>query len=122
MPAPETPTFTYAVGTFEALTYYARVAWVTASGQEGMPSELTTYDAPAGSVPVVAVGNAPANAAGFNVYLGFAGQPLAKQNSSPVAVGDSFTVAPGGLVAGAGPGNGQAPDIYLTGTRVMRRG
>lgn len=122
VPRASAPEFSFAVGPFEAMTYFARVAWVSASGQEGSASEITSYDAPAGSVPVVTAVDAPVNATGFNVYLGVTPEALAKQNASPVAVGAAFTLGSGGLVAGAGPGDGQVPDLYLSGARSLRRG
>jgi hypothetical protein len=121
-PVAEVPHFSFAVGSFEATTYFARVAWVTSSGQEGLASEITTYDAPSGSVPVVTAVHAPANATGFNVYMGLTPERLSKQNASPVAVNGSYTLAPGGLVEGAAPGDGQVPDLFLAGTRSLRRG
>jgi hypothetical protein len=122
VPVADAPEFSFAVGTFEATTYFARVAWVGASGQEGLASEVTSYDAPAESVPVVTAVNAPANATGFNVYMGSTPEGLAKQNASPVTVGGSFTLAAGGLITGAAPGDGQVPDLFLAGTRALRRG
>jgi hypothetical protein len=122
VPVAEAPQFSFAAGTFEATTYFARVAWVGETGQEGLASEVTTYDAPAGSVPVVTAVDAPSNAAGFNVYIGLTPETLAKQNASPVAAGGSFTLGSGGLVAGAPPGDGQVPDLFLAGTRALRRG
>ncbi len=74
-------------------TYYAQVCWVRRRVQEGAPSEMTTYDAPAGSMPVVRAVNPPAVATGFNVYLGLTPDTLALQNPTPVAVGQSFTLA-----------------------------
>jgi hypothetical protein len=122
LPVAERPEFGFAVGSFEATTYYARVAWVSESGQEGLGSEVTTYDAPPGSVPVVTAVNAPANAVGFHVYLGLTEGTLQRQTGSAVAVGQSFTLPGGGLVAGIAPGDGQAADVFVAGTRVMRRG
>jgi len=122
VPVAERPVFSFAVGPFESTTYFARVAWVSSTGQEGLASEVTTYDAPPGAVPVVEAVNPPGNAAGFQVYLGVTEQGLQRQTGSPVAVGQAFTLPSGGLVTGIVPGDGQAPDVYLAGTRVMRRG
>jgi hypothetical protein len=122
VPVADAPQFSFVAGTLEGTTYFARVAWVGASGQEGVASEVTSYDAPAGSVPVVTAVNAPANATGFNVYMGLTPETLEKQNASPVAVDGSFTLASGGLVAGVAPGDGQAADLFLAGTRALRRG
>jgi hypothetical protein len=118
----DTPTFSFEAGAFESTTYFARVAFVSAAGQEGLASAVTTYDAPPGSVPVVTAVNPPANATGFHVYLGVSEETLARQTGNPVAVGQAFTLAGGGLVAGIAPGDGQVPDMYVAGTRVMRRG
>jgi hypothetical protein len=122
LPSAPAPNFSFVTGSFEATTYYARVTWVNAVGQEGAPGEITTYDAPAGSRPVVGMIGAPPNAVAFNVYLGLTPETLSKQNGSPIAIGQTFTLPGSGLVAGTVPGDGQAPDLYLVGSRVMRRG
>jgi len=118
----EGPVFGFDVGLFEATTYFARVAWVSETGQEGLASAVTTYDAPAGSVPVVEAADPPANAIGFHVYLGLSEAGLQRQTGNPVAMGQAFVLPGGGLVSGIAPGDGQAPDVYVAGTRVLRRG
>ena len=122
VPIAEAPVFGFEAGPLESTTYYARVAWVSGSGQEGLASEVTTYDAPAGSVPVVTAVNVPAGVVGYHVYLGASEETLRRQTVSPVAVGQSFTLAPTGLAAGVAPGDGQVPDSYVSGSRMMVRG
>jgi len=122
IPQAQPPVFSAVAGPIPQTTYYVRASWVGAAGQEGAPSEITTYDAPAGSLPVVQMIDPPAGATGFNVYLGLTSDSLALQNPAPIAVGQSFTLASTGLVAGRSPGEGQAPDIYLNGGWMRRRG
>ncbi len=122
IPQAQTPVFSAVAGSIPQTTYYAQASWVGASGQEGAPSVITTYDAPAGSLPVVQMIAAPAGATGFNVYLGLTPDGLALQNPTPIAVGQSFTLAGTGLAAGASPGGGQAADIYINGGWMLRRG
>ncbi len=43
-----------------------------------MPSEVTTYDAAAGTVPVLTVEDAPAGATGFNVYMGLSPETVSE--------------------------------------------
>lgn len=123
-PIPEAPapTFSLAAGANPDTIYYAQVSWVSASGQEGTPSEATTYESPANSLLVVTAVNPPAIATGFNVYLGLSANALALQNAAPVPAGESFTAAAGALLPGRAPGTGQAPDIYITGGPLLRRG
>jgi len=118
----EAAVFSSSNGPFEARTYFGQVAWTNASGAEGGPSEVTSFDAPTASVPVVAGANPPANATGFHVYLGLTPDAVTRQTATPVAVGGSFTLSTGGLVEGAALGEGQVPDVYLTGGPVLRRG
>jgi hypothetical protein len=122
IPMAERPTFGFEAGAFESITYFARVAWVSGSGQEGVASEVTTYDAPPGSVPVVTAVNAPGNAVGYHVYMGLSGDALVRQTGSVVAVGQAFTLPEGGLVSGIRPRDGQAADVFVSGNRVLRRG
>ena len=122
IPRATAPVFSAVAGVIPETTYYAQASWVGASGQEGAPSEMTAYDAPAGSLPVVQMTNAPAAATGFNVYLGLTPDGLALQNPTAIAVGESFTLPSTGLAAGAAPGDGQAADTYVSGGRMLRRG
>jgi hypothetical protein len=64
----------------------------------------------------------PPVATAFNVYLGLTPDALALQSSTPVPMGQSFTLAGTGLAAGAAPGDGQAPDTYISGGWMLRRG
>jgi len=122
IPQAQTPVFSAVAGLIPQTTYYARASWVGASGQEGEPSEITAYGAPAGSLPVAQLINPPAVATGFNVYLGLTPDALALQNSTPVPVGQSFTLPSTGLATGAAPGDGQAADTYISGGWMLRRG
>lgn len=116
------PTFSVVAGLIPSTIYYVRVSWVSATGQEGAPSEVTTYQTADGSLLVVTAGSAPAVATGWNVYLGLTAQALALQNSAPLAIGQPFTLAATGLSAGRAPGEGQSPDVYVTGGWTLNRG
>ncbi len=85
-------------------------------------SDVTTFDSLAGSLPVMTAVNPPSAATGFNVYVGLSPDAIALQTSTPVPVGQSFTLAASGVAAGRAPGTGQAADIYVVGGPVMRRG
>ena len=122
IPIAQVPLFSFVAGLIPETIYYAQVAWVSANGEVGEPSCLTTYDSPAGSLPVIAGVNPPSVATGFNVYMGLSPTTVTLQNSTPVAVGSSFTLPASGLVAGSCPGCGQAPDQYLTGATMLIRG
>jgi hypothetical protein len=122
IPQAEPPVFSAVGGLIPETTYYARAAWVGASGQEGQPSEMTAYDAPAGSLPVAQMINPPSVAAAFNIYLGLSPDTLALQNPTPVPVGQNFTLSGQGLSAGLAPGEGQTGDTYISGGWILRRG
>lgn len=122
LPQAQAPTFGFVTGPIPATTYFVQVSWVSTAGQAGAPSDATTYDAPANSLAVVNAVSPPAGAVGFNVYMGLTADAMTLQNSSPIAVGLSFSLPDSGLVAGAAPGNGQAADIYIVGGPMLRRG
>ena len=122
VPRAREPVFSFVAGALPQTIYYVQVSWVSANGQESDPSEQTTYDSPAESLPVVTAVDPPTVATGFNVYMGLSAETLALQNSTPVAVGGSFTLPSAGLVTGRCPGTGQTPDVYVTGGTMLRRG
>ncbi|HEV8147026.1 MAG TPA: hypothetical protein VGP79_11620 [Bryobacteraceae bacterium] len=122
IPKAQTPTLSFAAGFLLATTYYAQVSWLNSQGQEGAPSELTTFDSPEGSRLVIQAVNPPANATGWNVFVGLSSTTLTQQNSVPLSVGGSFTLSDAGVAAGRAPGDGQRPDVYVVGGPLLRRG
>jgi hypothetical protein len=122
IPKAQMPQFSFVAGTIAEMTYYVQASWVLANGQEGEPSEPTTYDSPAESLPVVTMVNPPAVATGFNVYMGLSAETLSLQTPSPEPVGSNFTLSASGVVMGRSPGCGQGPDLYITGGLMLRRG
>ncbi len=117
-----TPAFGTVPGTAEATTYYARMNWVSVTGQEGSPSTLTTYQTVDASSLTVASVDPPAVAAGWNVYLGLTPTTLRQQNGTLLGTGQVFTLPAGALAAGKVPGDGQAPETYVAGSSTLRRG
>lgn len=109
-------------GNGAAGTFYVEVSWVSATGQEGAPSDATATATAAQQNVVVQTLNPPPVATGFNVYIGPTEDTLARQNASPIAVGQTFTMPDAGLTAGPAPGTGQAADIFITGGQTLRRG
>jgi hypothetical protein len=122
LPKAPAPVVSFAAAQQAAATYFIQVAWVSAQGQEGAVSDSTSFEAAAGSVPVVRVVNPPPGATGFNVYMGLTSVAATLQNATAVAVGQSFTLPSTGLVQGRTPGTGQSPDVYVTGGPMLRRG
>jgi hypothetical protein len=122
LPQAQIPAFGVVAGLIPATTYFVQVSWVSASGQEGAPSQVTTYDAPGNSLLVVTGVNPPAAATGFNVYMGLTPDDVMLQNSAVIAVGTSFALPPSGLVTGIAAGNGQPADTYVVGGPMLRRG
>jgi hypothetical protein len=116
------PRFDLVADLVSATTYYVRVSWVSGTGQEGLPSDVTTFRTVEGSLMAVEAVNAPPAAAAWNLYAGLTDTTLSRQNAVPVSIGQTFTVPASGLASGPAPGEGQAPDIYVTGGRLLRRG
>ena len=122
IPIAGAPVVSTAVSSLGPATYFVQTSWVSATGQEGAPGSIVTLDAVPGAAPVVTVQGAPAGVTGFNVFMGLSADSMTLQNSSPVAVGNSFTLGAGGLIHGTPPGTGQAPDYYITGGPGLTRG
>jgi hypothetical protein len=103
-------------------TFYACVTWVNAAGQEGAASEAASITVPAEQFMTVMVAGAPANAAGFNVYVGTVLAMMTLQNSGAIGIGESFTVVPGSATSSQIAGNGQKPDYVKPLPRTILRG
>ena len=102
-------------------TYYAAVAWVNQSGQEGAVSDVVQITTQAGQQLTAVAINPPVNAAGWNVYLGEAPSKIYRQNTAALGIGNSWSM-PGPLSMGAEPSGGQQPTWYLADQKVVERG
>lgn len=123
IPQARVPVLSVVAGSLPATVYYVRTSWISSTGAEGNPSKAAAYEAPVSSLVTVTNGvNVPAVATAFNVYMGLTEFTTTLQNATPIAIGTTFTEGASGLVAGVPAGMGQAPDIYITGGSVLRRG
>lgn len=122
IPQAEQPLLSTVGGNGAAGTFYVETSWVSATGQEGAPSTATASATAAQQNLSIQPVNPPTVATGFNVYIGSTAGAMARQNASPIAVGGTFTMPDGGLIAGPAPGAGQTPDVYVTGGPMLRRG
>lgn len=122
IPRAVAPTFSSSPGSTPATIYYVQVSWVSTNGQEGTPSLVTAYQTDEGSSLVVQAVSTPTNATSWNIFIGLTEQTVTRQNVAPIAMGDAFTLPPTGLVMGAAPGDGQPPETFVTGGRILRRG
>jgi hypothetical protein len=113
----ESVTSTQAGGTF-----YACVTWVNAAGQEGSPSAAASIVVPASSLMTVMATGAPANAVGFNVYVGTVLAMMTLQTSAVLPAGSTFTYLPGLSSSSQLPGTGQVPDYVKALPATIMRG
>ncbi|HTT65831.1 MAG TPA: hypothetical protein VMG35_28470, partial [Bryobacteraceae bacterium] len=86
IPQAAPPVLTSIPGGQSAMTYYASVSWLDAEGEEGQASNSSTLTLEAGNTLVAQPINQPANAAGWNVYVGLSPTAMALQNTSPLTV------------------------------------
>jgi hypothetical protein len=122
VPKAAPPVMSTTAGSAPAAMYWARASWIGQNGEEGCPSEPSVLSAPAGTVPVIAAGEAPSGVSGWNVYVSTEPGPVYLQNPAPVPAGESWTMPSSGLVAGRAAGEGQAPSSYKRYERILRRG
>jgi hypothetical protein len=104
-------------------SFYASIAWLNAAGQAGAASAAAGLAVDDGNLMTVSGTQAPANAAGFNVYIGGSLDSLYLQNDVPLPVGDPYLYAPS-VAKQSGPiaGQGQAPDFTRQLARTILRG
>jgi hypothetical protein len=102
-------------------TYYVAGTWVNAAGQEGIPSEFAEITTSDGQKLTAAVGSAPRNITGWNVYVGVSPTTATLQNQSPLTVGSVWTMTSG---PNQGPGMpaGQMPSWFVVDHRMIERG
>jgi hypothetical protein len=117
---PGVPILSAVGGSGGAATYYVAVTWTNTAGQESNPSDLATITTLAGQQMAVTILSPPANAAGWNVYVGQSPDTISLQNAAAIGVNDSWIL--GTLVQGKAAGSGQAPMWYFVDHRIIERG
>ncbi len=122
IPQAAPPALTSIAGGQAASTYYVSAAWVNAEGQEGQASNSTSLAAAAGYVLVAQAVNPPANATGWNAYVGLSTTTLALQNPSPMTPDQIWVQAAPVSATGPTPSSGQAPDYLFALPRLIQRG
>jgi hypothetical protein len=102
-------------------TYYVTMAWVNAGGEDGASALPATIATTGSSLLVQPAGAPPKTAAGWNVYVGSGPDSMARQNRSPIAIGQTW-LQPAPVAAGRQPGPGQLPSYLKPVPRMIQRG
>lgn len=102
-------------------TYYVTMAWTNRRGEEGASAVPNTVSTVSGTLMVQPL-NAPANAAGWNVYVGADAGSMFRQNPAPIGTADAWTQPATLTAAGARAGQGQHPNYTRPIPRVIQRG
>lgn len=89
-------------GALAAATYWVRATYVTPTGETAASQEASLSVAPNNLLTIAPpIADNQAVATGWNVYIGSKSFGEVKQNSSPITMGQGFTLPTGGLVTGA---------------------
>src|ERR1039458_354383 len=111
------PNVVAAAGSLPDNTYYVTMTRTNSTNEEGAAAITTSQ-----STLLVEAVAPPANATGWNVYVGTDPEGLELQNGSPIAVGQTW-LQPGTVTTGGrGPGRGQSPSCLRPAPRVIQRG
>jgi hypothetical protein len=121
VPKAAPPTLSNSTGSGVGGNYAVAVTWVNTGGQEGAPSDLSELTTSNGQQLIVAVGTAPENAVGWNVYVGSSPAAATLQNQSPITGDGSWTMT-SGPISGAPLPKGQVPTWFIVDHRVIERG
>ena len=116
-----TPVLTAAPGSLPDNIYYVTAAWVNRTNEEGasaIPAAIATSSSSFSALP----GPVPANATGWNVYVGTDPDSVTLQNSSPLDVGVAWVQPVWISATGRKPGFGQEPNYLQALPRTIQRG
>jgi hypothetical protein len=123
LPAPAAPALdAVAGGSLPATTYFVRITWTNAAGQESAPSAAASVSLAVNQLLRITPPAAPAGAAGWYPYVATTADDEQRQVTSALTLGSPWTMPASGLVSGAVPGDGQPPDLLRTVPRTLQRG
>jgi hypothetical protein len=112
----------YFTGPQSGAVYYVCVSWTGANGEEGAVGEWNAITVPENNVLSVRASHPPANAAGWNVFVGLSPDSICQQNSSPLALGQPWLQEASVSVTGRTPHTGQTEDALVAITNALQRG
>lgn len=120
VPKAEVPNTELTAGTGPTGVHYLRATW-TDGAAEGAPSEYASVNVEEGQTLRVSMAGArPNGATGWFVYAGTEPKACMKQNATPLAPGETYTL---GAIAPAAPaGEGQAAEMVRVAVRRLPRG
>jgi hypothetical protein len=121
VPQAAAPRVVAAAGSLPDNTYYVTMSWTNSTNEEGSPavtSAITTSQSTLLVQPVAP----PANATGWNVYVGTEPDGLELQNASPIAAGQTWLQPDTVTTGGREPGTGQPANYLRPAPRVIQRG
>jgi hypothetical protein len=126
LPRPALPLVSVQDGNSPAQAMFVQTAWVDTTGNEGALSPVNGLILNQNSTIVVSmaegVTDAPAAAAGWNVYASSTESDLTRQNVAPLSIGATWQLPSTGLSEGPNAIGGQTPESYIRLSRQIRRG
>ncbi|MGA8599677.1 MAG: hypothetical protein WB676_33555 [Bryobacteraceae bacterium] len=124
LPQPPVAQVTVTSGAQPAGIITVQTAWTDSNGNEGILSPLVPVTLPASSSFNVTIGATtfPANAVGWNLYVGANGASVARQNLAPIPSNTAWPLPSTGIIAGPSPLGGQQPDCYVLDPQRSQRG
>jgi hypothetical protein len=121
VPRAATPALAASPGSLPDNIYYVTAAWVNRVNEEGASAIAGAITTSSSSFSAQ-IGPAPANATGWNVYVGRDPDGMTLQNNSPLEVGAAWVQPVWISATGRRPGCGQSPNYVQTLARIIQRG
>jgi hypothetical protein len=126
LPRPALPLVSVQNGNSPAQAIFVQTAWADGQGNEGALSPVNGLILNQNSTIVVSMSegatNAPAAAAGWNVYVSSSEGDLTRQNLTPLPIGATWQLPSTGISQGPEAIGGQTPQFYVQLSRQIRRG
>ena len=121
VPQAATPAVEPTAGAIGDGSYYVATGWTNAAGEEGAVSRPASIAISGGSF-LVRPAVRPANARGWNVYVGASPRTLVLQNAMVLGLDETWTQSSPVIAAGKTAGGGQLPTYTRLTPRMIQRG
>jgi hypothetical protein len=123
LPRPNGPTLDLIPATEAGGTFYYSATLVNACGEESSGSLTGSLELPAGNALSFQLRHIPANASGWNIYVGDSPAQTFRQNDTSLAADDTWVFYPSTAATRPHlPGDGQAPNFLRALPRLLQRG
>lgn len=122
VPKAARPVVSATSGLLPSGSYFVKMNWIGANGQQGEPSELVAFTLSSSGGLLISPASAPDGVSAWHAYAGSVEDRVLRQNTGPLSIPGNWQASEPVLIEGEEAPEGQSPSFFVSARNVMQRG